>query len=167
MILEEAIKTAILYETKACEVYRDALKHIQEPKGRRIFQSLAEDEQRHRDYLIEKLQEWKSSGQLTVSKLKSAVPSPESISAESEKLEETLTIDDRGDQKQLLSKALKMEIESSDFYRRLVEEMPRDAKPLFSVFLEIEDRHIAAVQAQLDYISGTGYWFDFKEFDME
>ena len=37
----------------------------------------------------------------------------------------------------------------------------------FARFLEIEENHIAAVQAELDYITNTGYWFDFKEFDME
>jgi hypothetical protein len=38
---------------------------------------------------------------------------------------------------------------------------------MFARFLEIEAGHIAIVQAELDYISHTGYWFDFKEFDME
>ena len=31
----------------------------------------------------------------------------------------------------------------------------------------IEDGHIDAVQAELDYLNSTGYWFDWKEFDME
>ena len=34
-------------------------------------------------------------------------------------------------------------------------------------FLEIENNHIRMVQFELDYVSKTGYWFDFKEFDME
>jgi hypothetical protein len=38
---------------------------------------------------------------------------------------------------------------------------------MFARFLEIEERHIAAVQMQLDYLTKTGYWFDRKEFDME
>ena len=62
---------------------------------------------------------------------------------------------------------LKLEIETSNFYKTMVEEMSHAAKEMFSRFLEIEQSHIAVVQAALDYVSKTGYWFDFKEFDME
>ena len=67
----------------------------------------------------------------------------------------------------MLSKALKVEVETSNFYQKMVDEMPGEGRQMFARFLEIEDAHINAVQAELDYISKTGYWFDFKEFDME
>ena len=38
---------------------------------------------------------------------------------------------------------------------------------MFARFLEIEDGHVAIVQAELDFISDNGFWFDFQEFDME
>jgi len=38
---------------------------------------------------------------------------------------------------------------------------------MFARFLEIEENHIAAVQFELDYLTQSGYWFDFKEYDME
>ncbi len=46
-------------------------------------------------------------------------------------------------------------------------ELPADGRALFERFLEIENNHIRAVQFELDYLGKTGYWFDFKEFDME
>jgi rubrerythrin len=67
----------------------------------------------------------------------------------------------------MLSKALQVEVETSAFYRQLVGKMTGDARAMFARFQEIEDGHIAAVQAELDYISHTGFWFDFQEFDME
>jgi rubrerythrin len=67
----------------------------------------------------------------------------------------------------MLSKALRAEIETSGFYQKMVNELPAEAQPLFERFLEIENNHIQAVQFELDYMSKTGYWFDFKEFDME
>jgi len=73
----------------------------------------------------------------------------------------------RGDQKRILSRALKVEIETSDFYKNMVSEMTGKSQALFARFLVIENRHIAAVQMQLDYATKTGYWFDMKEFDME
>ncbi len=74
---------------------------------------------------------------------------------------------DRKDERAILGRALKAEIETSDFYRKLVDETPGEARRMFAQFLKIEDDHIAAVQAELDYISGTGYWLGFKEFGME
>jgi rubrerythrin len=73
----------------------------------------------------------------------------------------------RGDQKRILSQALKVEIETSDFYKEMVGEMTGQSQAMFARFLVIENRHIAAVQMQLDYATKTGYWFDMKEFDME
>ena len=67
----------------------------------------------------------------------------------------------------MLSKALDVEVETSSFYRRLVAELSGEGQKMFARFLEIEDSHIAIVQAQLDYVAQSGYWFDFKEFDME
>jgi rubrerythrin len=60
-----------------------------------------------------------------------------------------------------------MEIETSAFYQKMVTELPTEGRELFARFLEIENNHIKAVQFEIDYISNTGYWFDFKEFDME
>ena len=75
--------------------------------------------------------------------------------------------EDRTDEKRMLSKALQVEVETSAFYRRMVAEMEGAAREMFARFLEIEDGHIAAVQAELDFISHNGFWFDFQEFDME
>ena len=49
----------------------------------------------------------------------------------------------------------------------MISESDGDTRKMFSRFLEIENGHIAAVQAELDYVMNTGYWFGFKEFDME
>ncbi|MGD9006323.1 MAG: hypothetical protein PVG41_00315 [Desulfobacteraceae bacterium] len=49
----------------------------------------------------------------------------------------------------------------------MTSELPGNIKEMFARFLEIEDAHVEAVKAELDYVMRTGYWFDFKEFDME
>ncbi|NNL76093.1 MAG: rubrerythrin, partial [Desulfobacterales bacterium] len=64
-------------------------------------------------------------------------------------------------------KALKIEIETSNFYQTMANELPNEGQALFERFLEIENNHVKAVRFELDYLSKTGYWFDFKEFDME
>ena len=167
MELEEALVAAIAYEEKIRDVYREAAREVSDPVGRGILKALGDDEQTHIDYLEERLDRWRKSGRLQVDKLKSAIPPRSVIEAEARKHADTLPDNARGDEKQVLSRALRVEVETSDFYRRMVDEMSGEAAELFAGFLEIEDRHIAAVEAELDYYSQTGYWLGFKEFDME
>jgi rubrerythrin len=167
MTLEEAITHAIDYETRIRNLYREAEASTRDPKGRRVFQALADDEQRHIDYLEAKRSQWYAEGRITVEPLASLVPTPEIAAQDLESLETTMAREDRGDEKRMLSKALQVEVETSAFYRRMVDQMTGDAGAMFARFLEIEDGHIAAVQAELDYLSHTGFWYDFQEFDME
>jgi len=167
MTLEEAIKTAIEYEIRIRDLYVEAAEQTTDPVGKRIFQALGDDEQHHVDYLKSRLEIWQETGKLQVAKLESTIPSRETITKEVAKLKERMGQDDRKDEKQMLSKALKVEVETSNFYQKMVDEMSGDGQQMFARFLEIEEGHINAVQAELDYISKTGYWFDFKEFDME
>jgi len=167
MTLEEAIKTALEYEYKIRDIYLEGVRAIDDAAGKRIFQELADDEQRHVDYLEYKLDEWQQTGKITPQKLESTIPSRSIIRKEAAKIRSQMKRDDRGVKQQMLSKALKMEIETSNFYRQLVDQLAEEGRQMFNRFLEIEDNHIEAVQFELDYISHPGYWFGFEEFDME
>jgi rubrerythrin len=167
MTLENAIQTAIEYETKIRDVYREAEAAVTDAAGKRIFETLGNEEQHHIDYLHHILKQYEQTGQIDSDKLESAIPSRDTIDREAAKVESLVAKDFHGIRKQMLSKALKAEIETSDFYRRMINEWGAEGQALFARFLEIEDNHINAVQFELDYMSKTGYWFDFKEFDME
>jgi len=167
MELGEAIVLAISYEEKLRDVYGEAAGAVSDPLGKSILKTLADDEQRHADYLKKRLEKWQATGRLDGEALESPLPPREEIEERARMHAGTLPADARGDEKQVLSRALRIEVETSDFYRRMVAEMPGEAGDLFNEFLRIEDRHIAAVQAELDYYSKTGYWFGIKEFDME
>ena len=49
----------------------------------------------------------------------------------------------------------------------MVNELPREGRDFFSPFLTIEDGHVAIVQAELDSVTNSGFWFDYQEFDLE
>jgi rubrerythrin len=166
--VEEAIKTAIEYETKVRDVYREAEQEAQDPKGKRVLGILAEEEQDHLKYLEHKLDEWQKTGKVEAGLLETTIPSKEKIEAGIGKLEGMVSEPSRHRDAELkmLNRALQMEIETGDFYRRMVNEMPEEAQPLFQRFVEIEEGHKAMVQAELDYLNGPGYWFDFREFDL-
>lgn len=167
MNLETAIKTAMEYETRIRDLYLDAGGKISDPVGQALFNALGEDEQHHIDYLTDRLKQWEKTGDITFEVLEMTVPSREAIARGVQKLQHRMAESDRRDEKQMLSKALEVEVETSDFYRRLVDEIAGKGQQMFARFLEIEDSHIAIVQAQLDYLTQSGYWFDSKEFDME
>jgi len=165
--MEEAIKTALDYETRIRDIYRDAAEVVYDPAGKRILQMLGDDEQHHVEYLMDRLESWKKTGKLSAEKLESTIPPVDTIQRGMEKVRAQMSTENRGGERGILSKALKAEIETSNFYEKMVAELPNEGKRMFARFLEIEENHIAAVQAELDYITKTGYWFDFKEFDME
>jgi rubrerythrin len=167
MTIEEAIKTAIEFEIQVRQVYRNAAEDASDPVGKRIFKVLAEEEQGHLEYLRSKLDEWKKSGTLTAKRLDSVIPSREKIKKGISALEARRSGDERGGELQMLSRALDVEVKTNDFYKRMVKELPKEGRQLFAHFVEIEEGHLAIVRAEIDYLSKTGYWFDFKEFDME
>lgn len=167
MTMEEAIKTAIEFETQVRDVYRGAMEDITDPVGKRIFRVLAGEEQNHLDYLQSKLSEWKRTGTITTERLETAIPSEESIRDGIGKLEDRMADEGRGGDLKMLTKAFDVEVKSSDFFKKMVRELPAEGQRLFAHFVEIEEGHLAIVRAEIDSLSKTGYWFDFKEFDME
>jgi len=167
MTIEEAMKTAIEYEIRIRDIYLEAVAAVDGMAGKKIFETLAKEEQHHIDYLENKLVQFQKTGAIEHEKLESAIPDRKNIDQEADKVKSLTANDFLGMKQSMLSKALKVEIETSEFYQKMANELPAKARPLFERFLEIENNHIKVVQFELDYVSKTGYWFDFKEFDME
>jgi rubrerythrin len=171
MLLEEAINTALVYERKVCDVYADAVESTQDTKGKRVLEVLAREEQDHVAYLERALEHWKETGQATAKKLQTALPPTETVRAGIEKLRSQMSDQERPATPEaelaILAKALDVETETSNFYKRVVGELDDQGQALFAQFVQIEEGHKAIVQAEIDAVQGTGYWFDFREFDLE
>jgi len=168
MKLQDAIAVAIDFEKKVRDHYLRGAKDIPEPQGRKVFTLLGKEEQGHVDYLEHCLAEWKKTGKVPNVPLKSVLPKGSKwIEAERKKLS--------GQGKRVATKteldalklALQHEKDADAFYHKLVGELPKEDQGLFSKFLEIEDGHLAIVQAQLDSVQGMGFWFDVAEFRLE
>ena len=54
-----------------------------------------------------------------------------------------------------------------DRYRQMVSEPPEDGRRLFERFVEIEAGHEAIVAAEINAVTGMGFWFDSREFSLE
>lgn len=169
MNLTEAIAMALDFERKVRDHYHRNEKAIEDPLGRRVFAALATEEQGHVDYLEHCLSEWKRTGKVPKVSLKSVLPtgvkwieaSRKKFSGRpARKIASVGEID-------ALKVALQYEKDADSFYRKLVRELPEDEQALFTKFLGIEDGHLELVQAQLDSVLGTGFWFDVMEFRLE
>jgi len=165
--IEEAIKTAIDYETRVGILYADAVKQATDSTGKRVFGLLAGEEKQHLKYLKSKLEEWQRTGKITPEKLQTAVPSREAIMAEAGKLKAHMPSKPRGTELNLLTKARDVETETSNFYKQMVAELSDEGQQMFAHFVRIEEGHLALVQAELDALSGLGFWFDMPEFNLE
>ncbi len=169
MDLEQAIKTAIEYEQKVVKFYEDAQTKATNDVGRRVFGFLADEEKRHVEYLERRLTLWQKDGKLVVETLDTVVPAKKSIDESLKKLEGTLENKQEPSPEEidLLQQALAAERETSDFYKRMVEELDGDGQRLFERFVEIEEGHVAIVDAEISALSGLGFWFDMPEFNLE
>lgn len=167
MEVEQAIKTAIEYEIKVRDTYAYAVQNSKNETAKRIFRKLADEEQGHIDYLESRLTEWQKTGNLTPERLQTAIPARKAIEDGVKKLDDKMKEADSYGEAQMLTKALDVEIETSNFYEKMVNELDAEPQKMFKRFLEIEEGHLAIVQAELDSLQGNGFWFDFREFSLE
>jgi rubrerythrin len=169
MTIEEAIKTAITYEKKVQGAYADAANKAQDPTARKVFVVMAREELGHIAYLDSRLAEWQKTGHIVAEKLGTILPSKEKVAAGIAKLKGTLERVPAAATPELgfLQQALAMEDETSAFYQRMVAELPPEEQQLLGRFLDIEVRHAAIVQAEIDSVTGMGFWFDVMEFSLE
>ncbi len=163
MAIEKAIQTAIEFENEVRDVYKAAAKEAVDPVGKRVFTVLADEEQGHVDYLQSRLEEWRKTGKVDPVVLDTAVPSREVIADAADSVSESMSDVDHGVELKMLGRALEAERKTSSFYRKMVAELPAEGQKLFQRFVEIEEGHVAIVQAEMDAVTGTGAWFDILE----
>jgi bacterioferritin (cytochrome b1) len=168
MNLKEGLTTAIRYEHKVRDHYAKGAEQILDPQGKKVFATLAKEEQGHVAYLESRLEEWHKNGKVTTPELATILPTLDWVEKAKARVEKTPhgTIAVKGEM-ELLKTALDLERQTSGFYRQLVDTLPPAERELFARFLEIELAHLAIVQAEIDSIAGHGSWFDVMEFRLE
>jgi len=165
---KEALSISIDYEHKVRDHYTKGATLIQDPKGKKVFEILAREEQGHVDYLESRLKDWTMTGKIEPGELASALPGIEWIQEAQKRFSgNPIQKDTSQEELDLLKVALDLERQTSSFYRELVSKLESRYRPLFERFLEIEEGHLAIVQAEIDAISQHGHWFDFREFSLE
>ena len=165
MTIEEAIETAIRLEKKVHAAYVTALSRARDTVAKRVFQTLANEEQGHVAYLEKRLAEWRTDGCLALEKLHTILPPIDHLRG---RVGELLSLPSKREPAEdpdldELRQALVVEEETSRFYQRMVHDLPAEAQTLFLRFLDAEDGHSAVVQAEIDFVGRHGRWFDLAE----
>jgi rubrerythrin len=157
--LGRIIQRAIQTERDGNRFYMKAADATQDPKAKGMFQQLAKDEVYHISVLedlysdlLEKVPQKRAEG----------FP----IFAGRKKIEEGGF--DYSNDYEVLQKALTDEKEARDFYRTTAEQVESaQARDLFYDLVEMEDSHVRLIQAEIDFLEKTGFYFDHMEFNVE
>jgi len=158
---------ALEFEKKIRDLYRSAESTVDDERGKAIFKGLAVDEQSHVDFLEAGLEILKKDGDIDPTGLTTTIPDVESHRAQIEKMKTRIPERMLGDIKAVLSSALKMEQETTDFYKDAAAKTEGTVRRIMEKFIEIEQRHTDVVRIELDHASNNGFWFDFMEVSME
>jgi len=170
MTVDAVIRMALEYEARVRDLYREAAMAAGDATGRRIFEVLSREEQGHLDYLQSRLAEWQATGTVQPAELGTLIPGRERMQAAMEGLERRVRLPDeeRNSALAMLRRAEEAERATAMFYRQVVADLPGEVeRQMFARFLEIEEGHARIVQAEIDSLTGLGYWFDMQEFRLE
>ncbi|MFH1422641.1 MAG: ferritin family protein [Planctomycetota bacterium] len=161
----KAIETAIAAERQGAKVYLDLARKTSDPTGKNMLISLASDEFEHLIIFINQLDAARNQGMLLEVKVKES-----EIAQLQPKLRNYRTEKSSEGTNELgaLRTAMDQERSAIEFYNEQ-QEITNDpaAKKMYIELVEIEQSHYDLLQAQIDYINKTGYWFDIPEFRLE
>ena len=116
------------------------------------------------------MREWTATGKVRLATLATLIPSSDKLAEVVMNLGQrmAMTEADRASALATLRKAEAAERATAAWYQKVVAELPGDVeKAMFARFLEIEEGHAAIVQAEIDSVTGMGFWFDVVEFRLE
>lgn len=162
----KALKTAIEVEDNGLETFLKFAKKTKDETGKNMFIQLALDEHSHRQILQQQLDK------LMTGKKWETVEIPQSVVEQISPKIRAKQQRTRGEsglaEIDALNVALDLERKAAKFFRDQAELFPeQEAKDLFLRLAEWEDTHFDIIQAELDSINNTGFWFDIPEFRMD
>ena len=165
----QAIDTAIQIERDGLAFYTEAARQIVEPKGRRMFQTLAQDEAAHlrlfeetRKSLLEG-NDWLSPGRVATISPRKPIRQPVFPTGDEAKKA-------GAPERQLaaLRRGIQAEEDSIEFYSEQMDKADdADGKAMYAYLIGQEEGHRTILQGEYDYLTNTGFWFDVRGFDLE
>lgn len=161
------LKTALEYEKKIRDLYSSAIAIIDDERGKRIFKTLADEEQSHVDFLEQGIDNLEGGKDISMKGFTTMIPDTEDILKNVESMKITIPEHMLGDVKRVLDSALKLEIETTEYYEKAFASAEGEIKEILGKFVIIEQRHTDVVRFELDNALNNGFWLGFPEMSME
>lgn len=163
----EILNYAIKIEREGLITYLNAARKAKDIGVKNMFISLARDEYHHMEILDKERERYIANQvygpvKLPQSEIEQLIPRVKEAEKKRGAKGELSEID-------ALNIALDQEKQSRDYYFSKANELPDncEAKKLLLELARMEQMHYDLILAQLDYIKGTGFWFDMPEFSLE
>ncbi|MFH1312458.1 MAG: ferritin family protein [Candidatus Eisenbacteria bacterium] len=161
----QAMKTAIEMEKSGHRFFTEAAEKVSHEVGRKLFTRLAAEEIVHKR-TFEKIFTAVSGG----TDWKEAVASVEPSRSVPyfDDARKQFKAEDQAVELDYLKKALDLERDAMQFFEKAMAEAESpEARDIFERILGEEQGHYDLLQAEIDSINGSGFWFDVQEFQMD
>jgi len=162
----KALKTAIEVEDNGLLIFLKFARRTKDTTGKDMFIRLAMDELEHRRILDKQLNKLLEGGEwenveVPYSEIEKIAPTVREKQQKTKGEAGMAEID-------ALNTALDLEKKAADFFREKAEMVEvAEASDLFIRLAEWEEAHFDLIQAELDSIQRTGFWFGIPEFQMD
>ncbi len=164
--MNEIFKLAIDLEKEALLSYLRFGHQIKDLRGKDLFIRLAMDEFEHIEILEKESQYFeKEKGfkelEIPLTEIEKIVDNLKPLLPKEKKISDLKELN-------ILQMALTLEKKSIDFYQNQEKASKEEvSKKIWKRLKEVEEGHYRLIQAEIDYLTKTGFWFDFREFSLE
>lgn len=154
----DALELAMKMETDAISFYTEAARKTRYPAGKKMFQTIAEDEKRHLE-MISQVIKGLGVTPKEVSPLGNIKTVFEALKDEMMQKVEATT-----DELEAFKIAMKMEREGKAFYEKTLSQVKTEKeKALFERLIREEQQHYEIFSNTYQFLSDTGNWFMWEE----
>ncbi len=161
----EILKMGIKIEKNGLVQYLDFAFKTKDPTGKNMFIKLAKDEYLHMEVLEKELDSIMCNQTWICENIPESII--EKIAPRIRDIDKTKT-EEGMDELSALKTALDLEKRSIAFYNENKSNLNSpDAIKIFDRIIEMEESHYDLIQAEIDHIEQTGFWFGIREFTME
>jgi rubrerythrin len=164
--VKEAIKTAIQLEKDGQAFFEQAARETSNDLGKKMFHKLANDEVRHLQ-TFKKMFQTIADPQIWKQLMAEGSPRKRMPYFEQKTAQRTPAEKGAGELN-ALQQALEVERKAITFFKETAEGTDDpEAKRIFETIAEEEEAHYDLIQAQIDSVTHSGFWFDIGEFQMD
>ncbi|OGW35592.1 MAG: hypothetical protein A2X58_10285 [Nitrospirae bacterium GWC2_56_14] len=154
----DALELAMKMETDAISFYTEAAKKTRYPAGKKMFQTITEDEKRHREMISQVIK-----GLGLTHKEVSPLNNVKTVFA-ALKDEMMQKVEATTDELEAFKIAMKMEREGKAFYEKTLAQVKTEKeKALFERLIREEQQHYDIFSNTYQFLSDTGNWFMWEE----